>query len=143
MSKKREIKGPKDNNIVKEPDGTLNYPVLCFKYLTKNKKYTIQYFKKSADKQKAYGALFHLINDMQNTTWNELFLRSKGRGLETIEMSELKFKPQLTLTPDTKVLVIRFRRQKYRMVGIKSDINKDVFHVFGFDFNYSAYDHGK
>lgn len=143
MSKTRKIKGPKDNNIVKEPGGKLNYPVLCFKYLTKNKKYTIQYFKNYRDKQKAYGALFYLINDMQNTTWKELFLRSKDRGLETIEMNELKFKPQLTLTPDTKVLVIRFKRQEYRMIGIKSERNKDVFHVFGFDFNYSAYDHGK
>ena len=78
---------------------------------------------------------------MQNSGWKDLFSRSKEIGFESIPSKQLKLQPKnLSLPPDSKVLCIRFKKQTYRMLGIK---NKDVFHVIGFDFDYSAYNHGK
>lgn len=143
MSAKRKLSKTTDVNKLKEPDKVESYPVFCFKHLTTNKKYNIEYFKKKnvREKSKAYGALFFLINDMQNSGWKDLFSRSKEIGFESIQSKQLKLQPKnLSLSPDSKVLCIRFKKQTYRMLGIK---NKDVFHVIGFDFDYSAYNHGK
>lgn len=139
----RKIKEPKNNNKVSRKDSDLNYPVFCFKYLTTNNKYNINFLKKSRDKQKAYGALFYKINELQTQKWEEIYMTNKEVGLETIKFNNINFNPNnLKLTQDTKVISIRFKRGKYRIIGIKSSKNKDVFHVIGFDFNYSAYNHG-
>lgn len=78
---------------------------------------------------------------MQNSNWHNLFSRDKTHGFESIPSKQLKFRPNnYKLTPDSKVLVIRFKKQKYRMIGMKKN---NIFHVFGFDFDHSAYNHGK
>lgn len=139
-----KIKKRNDVNLIKEPGNkTITYPVLCFKYLTKNKKYNIKYFKKVREKQKAYGALFHLISRIQSNTWVDLLSKNKKIGFETISCNELNLQPnQYNLTPDTKIYVLRFARGKYRLLGVKSSENKDVLHIIGFDFDHSAYNHG-
>lgn len=84
-------------------------------------------------------------------TWKDFMSLPKEIGMESIKSSELNFQPNdYGLTPDQKVVVIRFNRQKYRAIGIKERIPGasdkdcvDIFHVFGFDFDYSAYNHGK
>lgn len=142
MSAKGKIKSKSDKISIKEPEKDNSYPVFCFKHITTNKKHNINFFKKDVNaKTKAYGALFYLIDDMQNSTWRELFSRRKETGFESIPYKEIKLKPNsYKITPDSKVISIRFKRQNYRMIGVKEN---DIFHVFGFDFDYSAYDHGK
>ena len=144
MSRKgKTLKGPTVDNKLHQGSDELDYPVLCFKHLTTNKKYNIQRFKTPREKAKAYGALFFLIEDMQSHTWKELYTRAKKKGIESIPAGRIKFKPNnFNMTPDTKLLVLRFYRQKYRVIGMKSEVNNAVFHVLGFDFDYSAYDHG-
>ncbi len=39
MSRKKRVSKKPDNIKIKEPDKPLHYPVLCFKHLTKNKKF--------------------------------------------------------------------------------------------------------
>lgn len=137
-----KISEKKDDNTFLS-SSQLNYPVFCFKYLTTNNSYNINYFKKSTDKAKAYGALFYIINHLQGQTWLETMNKRKQIGFESIAYKTFNFKPNgYKLSKDDKLLVIRFKRGLYRMIGIKSDVNKDVFHVLGFDFDYSAYDHG-
>lgn len=53
MSRKKSISIKPDNNRIKEPDKPLHYPVLCFKHLTKNKKFNIKYFNDEKKKLKA------------------------------------------------------------------------------------------
>ncbi|MDU5274412.1 MULTISPECIES: hypothetical protein [Peptoniphilus] len=145
------IKSINDNNIVTKSGSIVNYPIFSFKHITRNNKYNIKFFKKSKDKQRAYGALFYLIGEMQQMTWKDFIRLPKEKGMESMKSSELNFYPNdYNLTPDQKVVVIRFNRQKYRVIGIKERIpgasdkeGIDIFHVFGFDFDYSAYDHGK
>lgn len=128
-----------DNNRISPKQG-IDYPVFSFKHITTNKKYNINYFNKARDKAKAYGALFYIIDVLQNRSWLESMNSDKKSGFETIPYKELKFSPKnFTLTKDDKLLVVRFCRDNYRMIGMKED---NVFHVFGFDFNYSAYNHG-
>lgn len=144
------IKSINDNNIITKSGSIVNYPIFSFKHITRNNKYNIKFFKKSKDKQKAYGALFYLIGEVQQMTWKDFMSLPKEKGMESMKSSELKFRPNdYNLTPDQKVVVIRFYRQKYRVIGIKERIpgasekeGVDIFHVFGFDFNYSAYNHG-
>lgn len=137
----------KSNNIkdkIKEPENaTLDYPVLCFKYLTTNNGYNVKYFNHFREKAKAYSALFYLISDIQSTSWKDLMLRGKTKGFESINSGELNFKPSnYKITPDEKVFILRFKRNNYRLIGVKSNKNKDVLHVIGFDFDYTAYNHG-
>ena len=78
---------------------------------------------------------------MERTSWKELFNADKYKGFESMNISQVKFKPNplKQVSNDQKVLVVRFNREKYRMIGIKE---KNVFQVIGFDFNYKAYNHG-
>lgn len=139
-----KIKSPRDNNKLSTTKNYLEYPVFCFKYLTTNNKYNIKYFNKFRDREKAYSALFYTIHELQKQSWEDIYNKNRKHGLETIPSNIVKFSPNgLKLTPDTKLISIRFNRDKYRLIGIKSEKNKDVLHVIGFDFNYSAYDHGK
>ncbi len=117
-------------------------PVFAFQYVTTNKDYNINYFKKRVrDKCKAYSSMFHQIDIMEKTSWKELFNAGKNKGIESIDISQVKFRPNSLkkVSKDQKVLVVRFNREKYRMIGIKE---KNVFQVIGFDFNYNAYNHG-
>lgn len=129
-----------DNNKVSIKKD-IDYPVFSFKHITTNKKYNINYFNKVRDKAKAYGALFYIMDVFQNRSWLESMNLDKKNGFETISYKELKFNPKsFDLARDDKLLIVRFKRDKYRMIGMKED---NIFHVFGFDFNYSAYDHGQ
>ena len=144
MSRKKRVSKKPDNIKIKEPDKPLHYPVLCFKHLTKDKKFNIKYFRDDKEKLKAYGSFFYLVGSIQETDWLTLYQKSKASGLETIPSNQINFKPyNYKLTPDEKVIVFRFYHGKYRLIGVKSAKNKDVLHVLGFDFDHSAYDHGK
>lgn len=134
-----------DNNRLSKNNNYENndeYPIFAFQYITTNKDYNINYFKKSVrDKCKAYSSMFHKIDLMERTSWKELFNADKYKGFESMNISQVKFKPNplKQVSNDQKVLVVRFNREKYRMIGIKE---KNVFQVIGFDFNYKAYNHG-
>lgn len=135
-----KISKEEDNNKVSIKKD-IDYPVFSFKHITTNKKYNINYFNKVRDKAKAYGALFYIMDVFQNRSWLESMNLDKKNGFETISYKELKFNPKsFDLARDDKLLVVRFKRGYYRMIGMKED---NIFHVFGFDFNYSAYDHGQ
>ena len=77
-------------------------------------------------------------------------LRSKNKfqgGRELLDYSQINFNaldPQneLNLTRDTKVWVIRFGGNKYRLIGYRSKKCKAIFHIFGIDHDFSAYKHG-
>lgn len=133
-----------NNSLSKNIDYKNNdeYPIFAFQYITTNKNHNINYFKKRVrDKCKAYSSMFHKIDLMERTSWKELFNTDKYKGIESMNISQVKVRPNSLkqVSNDQKVLVVRFNREKYRMIGIKE---KNVFQVIGFDFNYKAYNHG-
>lgn len=143
----KKIKKQADNNTIHYPSKQkeIDYPIFCFKHITTNSKYNIGYFRnKMRDKERAYSAFFHLISDIQTHSWRELGnLNKKNRGsFETLYYHQLKFCPrELEIAKDDKVLVFRFKRDKYRMIGFKSNDLKNLIHIIGFDFDFSAYNH--
>ncbi len=141
MSKK--IKKRNDSNKVTHNNLLLKYPVFCFKYLTTNKEYNLEYFKNDkTGKLNAYEKLFEKISLMSSTNWVNFFNLNKRNGLETIEFKYLNFSSSYVASKDDKFISIRFdKKNDYRIIGIKSEKNKDVIHVLGFDFNHSAYNH--
>lgn len=145
MSASKQIRKNSEKISIKEPEKNLSYPVFCFKHLTTNNNYNIKFFKKARDKQKAYGAFFYLMDRMQSISWQEFIQLPKKVGMESISPNQINFTPKdYKITPDQKVICLRFKRQNYRAIGLKESINGvDVFHVIGFDFDYSSYDHGK
>ena len=68
-------------------------------------------------------------------------------GLETIPFDELEFSPGpgANLTKDVKLFVFRFDTYQGtgqgRIIGFKSS-PCSVYHIIGFDFDFSAYPHG-
>ena len=77
-------------------------------------------------------------------------LRNKNKfqgGRELLEYSQINFNaldPQneLNLAKDTKVWVIRFGGNKYRLIGCRSKKCQAIFHILGIERDHSAYDHG-
>ena len=63
---------------------------------------------------------------------------------ETLSIENINFSPyDYETSKDQKVYVFRLNSQNWRMIGIKSEINTDVLHIIGFDFDFTAYNHGK
>ena len=77
-------------------------------------------------------------------------MRNKNKfqdGRELLEYSQINFNaldPQneLNLAKDTKVWVIRFGGNKYRLIGYRSKKYQAIFHILGIERDHSAYDHG-
>lgn len=114
-----------------------------FEYLTSNNEFNFNYFKDSSDKLEAYGSFIEKLIELSGITWKKILLSRKNVGIETIPYHEIKFSGNNTeniLSSDSKIFVIRFNKQKYRLLGFKKN-SSSAFQIIGFDFNYSAYHH--
>ncbi|ERL26421.1 MULTISPECIES: hypothetical protein [unclassified Leptotrichia] len=143
MSKK--IKKLKNNNFKNISEvKLLSYPVFCFRYLTKNKNYNFNRFKNSKESNEAKGIVLDKLMDIQLKSWLDLHQQNKRTGIETLSIENINFSPyDYETSKDQKVYVFRLNSQNWRMIGIKSEINTDVLHIIGFDFDFTAYNHGK
>lgn len=146
---KNKNKVPKFNNKFGRSDSKgKEYPFFCFKHLTTNKKYNFFFFANEKDKKEAKSIIFDKLLELQTKNWQDLYVLSKKKGIETLNIEQLNFNPfNFITTKDMKVLVLRLNNnknvnsQEWRLIGIKSDNYKGVLHVIGFDFNYNAYKH--
>lgn len=121
---------------------TKEYPIFCFKHLTKNSQYNFKCFTNERERRDAKSIVLDNTFKFQTMTWLELMKLPKGQGFETLHMKALNFSPtDYIVTEDTKVFVFRVSG-KWRMIGVKRNEFKGVIHILGFDFNYSAYNHG-
>lgn len=141
MSNRLRKTKQKNNKINK----TINndYYIFDFKYITTNKKYNFKFFKEEkSNKNEAYDELIKRIYSISNYTTDKFLLLGKQQGLETIKYHQLNFQPNgLDISADDKFISIRFNKDKYRIICIKSVKYKNVLHIIGFDFNFSAYKH--
>lgn len=91
-------------------------------------------------------ALGELLEELSKNTWQELTQRSKYQkgGFEKIPYSSCKESifNKFKITPDTSIYSFRFGKgDAYRLLGIKPT-SCHKLNILGYDFDYSAYDHG-
>jgi len=116
-----------------------NNPSFSFCYLTTNKKYNFESLDKGKQKEWS-AALVDRMIEISKEDWIYWFGLPKNKGIETIPYEKVNFSPnEIGISDDEKVIVFRFNSQKGRIIGFKVDT---IFYIIGFDFDFSAYDHG-
>lgn len=125
-----------------------NHIILSFKYSINNKNYTIEKQTNSREKcNKVIQKLFDRLEEISKLTWKELQNRPKETGYEMIPISEFNInlaniKKCLNLSDDSKIIVFRFNNQKCRILGVRSAECSSILYIIGYDWDYSAYNHG-
>lgn len=115
-----------------------------------NKRYNYEHFK--SDRHQGYEALRELTRCLhQLCSKNHKEVKNIGK-IEDTPLNKLKrgnlslyelFKScSIIPGPDTKVVILRFGNNKYRMVFKWDAIHRNVIHILAFDFDHSLYDHG-
>ena len=122
------------------------YPTFSFRHLTANSKYNFGYFNasQSAKMKEAKHSLYDRIEALTRQEWKYWGSLGKANGYETIEFSRLKLAPiDLKITKDNKIYIFRFEigKKSARIIGYKKG-SCPIIHVIGYDFDFSAYDHG-
>lgn len=121
------------------PKSRINFSL---EHMTTNTKYTFDYFGKSIrDELAARQALSALLRELSCKTWMEVAQLDKTTqcGFETIPAMQINFKPsRYEFSPDEKVWVFRFGKQRYRLIGIQ---DSGTLYIIGYDLNFSAYNH--
>lgn len=115
-----------------------------FAHVTKKKNYNFSHFKSDARKENdARRGLDELMQEISRHTLLELRGRSKESfgGFERIPRARIHFHPSWNFPEDENVWIFRFKSSDYRMLCIK-DKKREVLYIIGFDFDFSAYDHG-
>lgn len=116
-------------------------------YLTSNKRYTFDYYnnKQKNDRSKAINELYNRLFEISHMTWEELKALDKKRGYENLPYGEIGFsilhEVELKISKDSNIQIIRFDKGTKRILGIKQK-SCPILHIIGFDFDYSAYNHG-
>ena len=137
------VKNKKDRKPKIKLDEPDEYPIADFKYLTSNKKYNFGYFNNLRESIEGKAIILDKIIDIQKYSWLELMQMRKNIGIEYIDYEQLKFSPSNTkIVEDSKVVIMRLNSQNWRLIGVKSKNLKNVLHIIGFDFDFSAYNHG-
>lgn len=143
-------KSPKDSKQKETPRITLSEQTkegrvaFSFAHITTNKHYSFSFFKddlrKDLETRKGFD---ELLQTLSRSTWEEVLQRRREAfgGYETIPRSSIHFQPSWNLAEDNKVCVFRFRNSDCRMLGIKAK-HDNVLYIIGFDFDFTAYDHG-
>ena len=121
-----------------------------FRYLTDNKNYNFDYFGKKELRKcsEAYSQLYSKLkvlseNDMR--CWKQA---GKVSVYELIPFNEFSEQFQSILSnvdivgKDSKIAVFRFGQNDYRIIAKEGINQRDILYIIGFDFDYSAYNHG-
>ena len=123
------------------------FPHISFRYLTSNKRHSLEYLQKCsvADRAKTMEGLLRRLEEITKSSWTKLgALPKENGGYETISARQLRFSGTDANKEDNKVWVFRFDtwqgHDKGRIIGFK-DSPCSAFFVNGFDFDFSAYSH--
>jgi len=141
--KKRTIKVSKKDVEQNERLIYPNNPSFCFRPVTANKTHNFEYFKSDKHTELVVRqALDDVITYLSEREWVRIILGKKDGlgGYETLDYPRLKFSPKnFPISDDEKISVVRFGNgDAYRLIGYWKD---PIFYVFGYDFNFSSYDH--
>jgi hypothetical protein len=138
--------GTKSAHVLNKPIPFIGdkYPAFSFLHLATNKKYNLDYFKDDHDTKEAAHSLIRKLMELSQYKIVELLSWDKKRGLETIPHSRFRYKALVNgvaLHDDTKLYVLRFGQQNYRMICYKPPEAFGLFYIVMLDFDHSAYDH--
>ena len=145
---KKSKQNPKVNKlIVQEQHRCPEDPSFSFIHLTKNKDYNFEYFSSKMRKnlEVKQADLTKKLIEISQQTWETWYNLRKEKGVETLNYNQIHFSPNnLELSPDEKIIVFRFSSGSCRMLGIKGKVCSTcaTYYIIGFDFNYTAYNHG-
>ena len=134
--------GKIETQAAQEPKISLRY-----NYLTTNKDYNMYYFKDKAMRSNAHDELMEKLIEITGSTISHISSIGKQRGSEAISYSSLNENFQNSVknieivSKGAIFTVFRFYQQKYRLICLKDAIDKNILHIIGFDFDYSAYMH--
>lgn len=114
--------------------------------MTTNKDFNFRFFNKELRAEvQFFEQLIEFLKKLTAKTELDIIGLDKRKecGYETLEFEEINFKPaNCTLSKDAKICVFRFGDgDKYRLLGF-FEKKQTALNIIGFDFNYSAYDHG-
>ena len=121
-------------------------PWFAFDRLTSNSRYNLDNLRPGRDRETTLLGLYTRLRELSSESrlyWSQ---QKKSVGTETMHLCDLNFSPGGdAVFGDETIYVLRFDtyqgRGKGRIIGFKSDPCA-VFHVIGFDIDFSAYDHG-
>lgn len=134
--KKNKIRIEESKIAITEKSET-EYVTFSFSKIVRNKEHNFEYFKKNnKEKHECYIKLIEKIIEIEKVPWVEFINRAKDIGMETMDVKNINI--DLDMTDDNKVIIIRFNKQRYRIIGYKEE---KVFRILAFDFNYKAYKH--
>ena len=119
------------------------------KYLTTNKSYCFKTLKGDVRKsEKAFSELFVKLCNISELTLDDAKARGKIQGCEPIPYFQFSKSFQQVMdgidviSKDSTLSVFRFCQNDYRII-CKTDVqHSNLLYIIGFDFDYSAYDHG-
>lgn len=125
------------------------YPWISFRYMTRNKDYSLDALDKmhGTNRETTLLCLHNKLQEISSNPWTYWSQLRKKSGLESIQYDRLRFKAneEAPLTSDATVYVFRFDTHlgtgTGRIIGFK-DSPCATLHIIGYDFDFSAYDHG-
>ena len=119
------------------------YPAFSFRYLTTNRRYNFEYFQDNKNEEsKMHSLLVKRLKEISEKPYSYWSGLGKVHGSEQIPYWRFRIAPNgLALSKDDKLVVFRFCQQNYRIIGIRLESCPTLF-IIGFDFDYSAYEHG-
>ncbi|WP_312637386.1 hypothetical protein [Oscillibacter sp.] len=151
------LKQPGNKNKIKKdgvPERTGcssdQHPFFSFRFMTTNKAHSISFLERRTpgDQLKTLQGLYSIMEKISSSPWKDWGALSKSTGYETITYSQLNFSaPEgIHLTGDTKLFVFRFDTfrgcNNGRIIGFK-DNPCAAFNIIGYDFDFTAYPHGR
>lgn len=148
-SKTQSPKIKKDTAPENQGCSSDQHPFFSFRYMTSNKRYSLSYLDaiQGASREKTLKSLYDKLETLSCYPWLYWTQQRKNIGLETIMYERIKFEPKqgANLSKDSTLYIFRFDTYqgngKGRIIGFKST-PCSVFQIIGYDFDFSAYDHG-
>lgn len=142
-------KNKKNDQVKMQAKPPLGHISFSLKYVPNNKKHSFEYFERDVrNAHRAYEALFSKMKSLCQTDISAAYQVGKIQGCEPIPYCRLSETMRSIcdtveiISRDSSLLVFRFCQNDYRLL-CKSDLNHpNLLHIIGFDFNFSAYDHG-
>lgn len=118
---------------------------VSYEIITDDDNYIFKHFVDIREQIKAREALDELLKEMCSNTWKDLQKRNKYQrgGFERISSADVKKSicKSKQLPTEADIIVFRFGGDKYRLLGYKRS-RCHIFYILGYDFDYTAYDHG-
>ena len=140
---------PKITTIPPTPSSCFSdqFPWISFQSMTTNADYNLKSLPAGPVRELTLVGLYKRLQELSNNPWVYWTQRPKQSGLETLSYGDLNFAagPSAILSKDTTIYVFRFDSYqgsgKGRILGYKNS-PCSVFHIIGYDLNFSAYNHG-